>query len=64
MRNTKHQTPNTKEPSNTKRLVANASYPASNGENSWVLKDEPPESTSGRHPFDFEERTAVFGENI
>jgi len=64
MRNTKHQKPNTKEPSNTKRLVANASYPAGNGESSWALKDEPPKPEGGRHPFDFEERTAVFGENI
>ena len=28
-----------------------------------VLRDEPPK-TDGRHPFDFEERTAVFGESI
>jgi four helix bundle protein len=29
-----------------------------------VLKDEPPSESGVRHPFDFEERTAVFGENI
>jgi four helix bundle protein len=29
-----------------------------------VLKDESPKESGVRHPFDFEERTAVFGENI
>ena len=60
MRNTKRQTPNTKKNPNSK-------YPSSQAGNggldeSMVLKDEP--QTAGHHPFDFEERTAVFGENI
>src|SRR5438045_1053068 len=29
-----------------------------------ILKDEGPERKQERHPFDLEERTAVFGENI
>src|SRR6266545_3953784 len=62
MKNTKHQKPNTKQHSNTK-------YPTrreGNGDSSaeWRLKDEPAKNEGGRHPFDFEERTSVFGEEI
>jgi four helix bundle protein len=64
MKNTKHQTPDTKQISNTK-------YPRShegNGDSTtgWVLHDEAVEREKGkqRHPFDFEERTAMFGEKI
>ena len=62
MRNTKLQTPKTNKVSNTK-------YPASregSGKLSaaWMLRDEPVKNAGGRHPFDFEERTSVFGEKI
>ena len=69
MRNTKHQSPNTKQTLNTKP----ASVPLVDG---WhllnseplVLKDDPvpPTTTNAasRHPFDLEERTAVFGERV
>ena len=58
MKNTKHQTPNTK--SRSKRVTYGA---VGNGE-ALVLKDEAPSQNVKRHPFDLEERTAVFGENI
>ena len=29
-----------------------------------ILKEEPGNVSEGRHPFDLEERTAVFGENV
>ena len=62
MKNTKHRTPNTKQISNTQ-------YPTpweSNGDSSaeWLLRDEPVKNEPGRHPFDFEKRTSIFGEKI
>ena len=62
MKNTKNQKPNSKQFSNTK-------YPTSlesNGDASaeWGLKDEAAKNEGGRHPFDFEERTSIFGEKI
>jgi len=62
MKNTKNETPKTKQISNTQ-------YPTSrerNGEPSaeWELRDEPAKNEGGRHPFDFEERTSIFGEKI
>lgn len=63
MRNTKHQKPNTRKPQ-TSRSETGTRYPEGNGDDSSVLKDEPAGEAAPRHPFDFEERTAVFGENI
>src|SRR5213592_2089439 len=62
MKNTKNETPKTKQISNTQ-------YPTSrerNGEPSVEreLRDEPAKNEGGRHPFDFEERTSIFGEKI
>jgi four helix bundle protein len=64
MKNTKHQTPNTKELSTSKPVRSGVSYSNGDDTSSWVLKDEPLSEKGGRHPFDFEERTAVFGEDI
>ena len=70
MKNTKHQTSNSKETANTKQ----PSVPLVEGWHSvttyatksepWMLKDEPVPEKTARHPFDLEERTAVFGERI
>ena len=62
MKNTKHQTPNTQQ-------ISNAKYPTTregNGDShsEWGLRDEPAKNEGGRHPFDFEERTSIFGEKI
>jgi four helix bundle protein len=64
----KHQTPSSK--SADVPLADGWHYvsPASEPSPPWILKDqltEPPSSTTDqRHPFDLEERTAVFGERI
>jgi len=62
LKNTKNQTPKTNKVSSTKYSRSHEG----NGDPSaaWVLKDEPVKGGKERHPFDFEERTAVFGENI
>jgi four helix bundle protein len=62
MKNTKYQAPNTKKISTVKYSTTSQS----NGweSDNWVLSDGPLVSAPGRHPFDLEERTAVFGENI
>jgi hypothetical protein len=53
MKNTKHQKPNTKEPSNSKPEPAET-YVTRNRGCAWVLKDEEPPGPEQRHPFDFE----------
>ena len=63
MKNTKNQSPNTKKPSNSKPETT-VTYVTGNGGDAWVLKDEPTAGPEQRHPFDFEERTALFGEDI
>jgi four helix bundle protein len=69
MKNTKQQTSNIKETANTKQQPV----PLVDGwhliaplvvKESWILKDEPAKENPARHPFDLEERTAVFGERI
>ena len=67
MKSSKLQIPSLKETSSLKpqpaRLVGR--YPA-HGESrdGAMLKDEPPKEEAAKHPFDFEERTAQFGEAI
>ena|ERR1041385_1275878 len=66
MKNTKHQTPNIKKIGNSKLQTSRVSYPehgADAGE-SLVLRDESPKQNAKQHPFDMEERTAVFGKNV
>jgi len=63
MKNTKHQHPNTRKTSNSK-LDPTVAYVTGNGGGAWVLKDEPGAGPEQRHPFDLEERTAVFGESV
>jgi four helix bundle protein len=63
----KHQTPKTKEPT-TYNLQKHRAGVGLEKEG-WrveplLLRDEPPERNVPRHPFDLEERTAVFGESI
>jgi len=41
---------------------ANTVYPDTSGR-TWILSEDPADK-GGRHPFDLEERTAVFGEKI
>jgi four helix bundle protein len=62
MKNTKHQTPNTQQITNTKYPTPRESNGDSRSE--WGLRDEPAKNEGGRHPFDFEERTSIFGEKI
>ena len=62
MKNTKHQTPNTKQISNTKYPTTREGNGDSRSE--WGLRDEPAKNEGGRHPFDFEESTSIFGEKI
>ena len=66
MKNTKHQTPNTKKLANSKVQTSGFSYPELGARSSeeLVLRDEPPKPKPNQHPFDMEERTAVFGENV
>ena len=61
MRNTKNQSPNTKQ---TPTIKTNGvKYAEGASGDAWVLNDGATESA--RHPFDLEERTAVFfGEGI
>jgi len=69
MRNSKLQTPNSNKhstlDSQARGLSVDSHWPDANGDNrdAWVLRDDPPEA-GARHPFDFEERTARFGEAI
>ena len=64
MKNIKHQKPNTrKAPSSKHQIERRVSY-WNGASDPGVLKDEPAEQTTARHPFDLEERTAVFGERI
>jgi four helix bundle protein len=58
----KHQTPNTKNLSNTKYPTAREGNGDASAE--WRLGDEPVNNEGGRHPFDFEERASIFGEKI
>jgi hypothetical protein len=69
MRNSKPQNPNPNKNSTLKTqrfgLGADLKWPGRNRDNEvvWFLKDEPQDGAA-RHPFDFEERTAKFGEAI
>lgn len=69
MRNSKPQNPSSNKPSTRNlRPPGEGEYSArlsANGgsESVWVLKDESPEAGT-LHPFDFEERTARFGEAV
>jgi len=71
MKNTKSQTPNTKQTSNSNLqptpLIDGWHY-ADPSPKTLVLKDDPHQPLSAgavkRHPFDLEERTALFGERI
>jgi four helix bundle protein len=62
----KHQTPNAKLQRSSKdqapRVMA-SKYPASHSI-AWELRDRPNGDGSERHPFDLEERTAIFGEAV
>ena len=64
MKNTKHQTPNTKKIANSKSQTFGVNYPelGAGASEVSVLRDEPPAQKLNQHPFDMEERTAVFGE--
>jgi four helix bundle protein len=66
MKNTKHQTPNTKESANSKPQTSRVNYLEHGADvgGPVTLRDEPPKQNSSQHPFDMEERTAVFGENV
>jgi four helix bundle protein len=69
MPTSKHQAPTSKVQRSSKRQAPTArlrkaafSYPAA--ETRSAIVQETTENGRGRHPFDLEERTAVFGENV
>jgi len=69
MNRSKHQTPNTKEAPKGKHQAANCRHPewalsTDARDDAFVLRKESPAAPNVRHPFDLEERTAVFGEKI
>ena len=71
MKNTKSQTPNTKQTSTGNLQLppwVDGWHYANFSSETWVLKDEPLKVpvviAAKRHPFDLEERTALFGERI
>ena len=63
----KHQAPTSKLQGSSKSQTLNrmsvVPYPKAFSE-AWSLNDGPSENGSARHPFDLEERTALFGEAI
>lgn len=70
MRNFKSQVPRSKKSPNPKLQESRATGSASPWmsdalqEGTLVLRDAPSQNSDGRPPFDLEERTALFGENI
>src|ERR1044071_7242176 len=52
----KHQTPNSRDDG--------WASPENPMDDAFVLREDAPRRPNGRHPFDLEERTAVFGEKI
>jgi len=69
MKNTKHQTPNTKEAPNTQyqgsvSVMEGWCWDQDAYDEVQLLKVEQRGPSDQRHPFDLEERTAVFGEKI
>src|SRR5215212_7178096 len=69
MTNPKRQTPKPRESpkskhqSNSVREMLPDGWP-NNRDGAFLLKDDPTPSPESRHPFDLEERTALFGEAI
>ena len=82
MKNTKHQTPNTREAPTGKHQIPSSklqkkskhqtpgsrytawAFSADATDDALVLREESPAAPNDRHPFDLEERTAIFGEKI
>jgi four helix bundle protein len=69
MKNTKHQDPNTREEPRGKHQTPDpggGEWVSLGGgtDDAFVLREDSPTHPNGRHPFDLEERTAVFGEKI
>ena len=69
MKNTKHQAPNTREAPTGKHQTPGSRYTAwavsaDATDDALVLREESPDAPNDRHPFDLEERTAIFGEKI
>jgi four helix bundle protein len=70
MKRSKHQAPSSREVPSTKLqpdgLIAQPEvwWDDLQTPEAMMLKDEPMKPPGERHPFDLEERTAVFGENI
>src|SRR6266540_3639255 len=56
MKNTKHQTPGSQ--------YRGWALSADSRNDAFVLREESPTAPNDRHPFDLEQRTAVFGEKI
>jgi len=64
MKNIKSQTPKTKKAPKTEHEGLYGGNRTNVDGGGLVLRDEPRSDVPVRHPFDLEERTAVFGENV
>jgi len=70
MKRSKHQNPSSRETSISRDqqaqlpVVPKAWWEDEQNGDAQVLKDEPVSDSANRHPFDLEERTTVFGEDI
>src|SRR5215208_1125744 len=69
MKNPKRQTPKPRESPKSNHQPTPVKHVApsiyqNNGDRAFLLKEDQPLSPESRHPFDLEERTALFGEAI
>jgi four helix bundle protein len=80
MKSSKHQAPNTREAPKRKPQIpmlratfrvqtpgssdGGWAFPEGATDGAFLLREESPTDANGRHPFDLEERAAVFGEKI
>ncbi len=69
MKRSKHQAPNTREVPCEKHQTPDAgdvgwAFPGGATNDAFVLREDLTTTPNGRHPFDLEERTSVFGEKI
>ncbi len=69
MKRSKQQAPNTREApwenhQTPESCEVGWAFPGGARDDAFVLREDSPTGPNGRHPFDLEERTAVFGEKI
>ena len=69
MKRSKRQAPNTRKTPTEKHQTPGSrgvgwTFPEGATDDTFVLREDSPAGPNGRHPFDLEQRTAVFGEHI